>query len=141
MEEYTKSNPGCYHDAVSYLSELSGIVPYKEIEVSSLDKLYAAPHKYAMKKRKKLKYKSYDIYPVDEKGQRYSFIENNKRFDERGIVAVKFMVNVSRSQQEFGIPIKPEGKYNDSLGGGWSQNVALYSINGKFFADMDCACC
>ncbi len=138
-QEYTRKTPGCYHSALNYLSQLTGIEVEKEIEVDSFDKLYQQAHKNAMKKKRRLKYKSYNIYPVDANGQRYAFIEGKKRFDERGIVAVKFMVKVNRTLEEFGIPIKSEGKFNDSLGNGWSQNVPMYSINGNFFADMDCA--
>lgn len=134
-KQYTKQNPGCYHDSLRYLSELTGIPIKKEITVDSFNKLYETK-----RGKKKLKYKSYDIFGVDAAGGRFPFFENNTRFDQRGLVAVKFIIEVNRSHVEFGVPIKSEGNYSDCLGNGWSQNVHLYSINGNFFADMDCTC-
>lgn len=133
--EYTKQNPGCYHDSLRFLSKLTGIAIRKEIEIDSFDNLYEQRGS-----KRKLKYKSYDIVCVSESGEKFPFFEKTVRFDQRGLKAVKFIITLNRSHIEFGIPIKNEGTYSDSLGGGWSQNVALYSINGNYFADMDCAC-
>ena len=136
MENYTKQNPGCYHSAVRYASELTGIPAEKELEFNIIDDLY---DKRNVGKRRLL-YKSYNIYGVDSNGNRFPFWENHKRFDQNGLTAEKFIAKTSRRLSEFNVPIQSEGSYKDSLGGGWYSMVELFSINGKFFAHMECSC-
>lgn len=134
-KEYTKTNPGCYHSALQYLSEVTGISRTKEIKVKTIN---------GLKQGKRLMYKSYDINVVDKDGNKFAYMQAGKggplRFDQAGIVADHFIVTVNKSLSEFGVEIKGEGNYKDSLGGGWHQTVSLFSINGNYFANMDCAC-
>lgn len=133
MEENTKHNPGCYHSALEYLSKLTGTPQTKEIIVKDMSGL-------RNKSGRKLEYPSRNITVIDREGNRHPYMTtNSERFDVKGIIADHFIVTVNKRLEEFGVEIKREGTYNDSLGGGWSQNVPMYSINGKYFADMDCA--
>lgn len=146
-ENYTREMPGCYHSALSYASDTSGIPLKKEIVFDSVQDLVFKNKKGKME----LKYRRRDIW-VEKDGQRY-WSPYKRNVKGGGIVIttsenVNFPVGtkwdrvgvcIDRGLSEFGLPIKPEGTYRDSLGGGWYQNVELYSINGKFFANMDCA--
>lgn len=133
MEENTYHNPGCYHSMISYLSEISGISAKKDIEVNSVWNTMKSG-------KKKLKFKSWNITVVDKDGNKYAYMQaGNKRFDQCGIIADKFIVSVTRNMNEFGIEVKSAGSYKDSLGGGWHQMVQRYQINDKYFAMMDCA--
>jgi hypothetical protein len=137
--EYTKNNPGCYHSALYYCSEQTGISRTKEVKVKNMAGL-------RNKSGKQLAYKSDRIFVIDKEGNRFSYMQSGaylgcaKRFDQCGIIADHFMVAIDRPLSEFGLEIKDAGNYNDSLGGGWSQNVSMISINGNYFAYMDCAC-
>lgn len=147
MEEFTKNNPGCYHQLLEYLSKISGIPLKKEIVFNSVRDM--------VEKNKNgktvLKYNRRDIW-VEKNGNRYWMPIKKQR--KGGLYEIEMQdgttfpigtewdrvgVYITRQQKEFGIEIIPSGKYQDSLGGGWSQSVALYRINDKYFADMDCA--
>ena len=149
MNEYTKDNPGCYHSSIKYLSEITGISMHKEIYFDSV--------KDIVEKNKKgktvLKYMRRNVF-VEKDGKRYWMPVKRQR--KGGIVEIemndgttfpvgtiwdKIGVSILRPQNEFGIAIKPEGTYKDSLGGGWYSSCELYSINGRYFANMDCTCC
>lgn len=132
-KDYTQSNPGCYHSMLAYLSELSGISARKEIKKNKVI--------YSLGSGKpKLQFKSWDIIVVDREGNKHSYMENCKRYDERGIVVDHFLVMVNRSLDEFGIEIEDAGSYKDCLGGGWHQMVQLFKVNDQYFATMDCSC-
>lgn len=132
MDDYTKENPGCYHSMIDYLSEITGISKRKDIRLDNVWMFKSG--------KKRLRFKSHNITVVDKDGQKHSYIDSqNKRFDQRGIVADYFIANITRPIEEFGIEIKSIGTYKDSLGGGWYQNVSMLQINDKFFAMMDCA--
>lgn len=125
--EYTKDNPGCYHSMIKYLSELTGITMGKTIKIDGV------------KKGKKLLYKSYHINVVDSRGERFSYIEEGKRYDERGIMADHFEIWVYRDEEEFGIPISKVGKYKDWEGDGYFL-IDLMKVNDKYFAYIGCSC-
>lgn len=72
-----------------------------------------------------------------------------KAYDNRDVEDIKIDINFKpervfarryRSWVEFKDSIKGAGTYNDSLGGGWYSKVPKYEYNGKFYADMECAC-
>lgn len=132
--KYTRDNPGCYHSLLRYLSEKTGICLNKEIEVKNVWK--TSPHTG----KKKLVYRAVDITVVDKDGQRHPFMQDQKRFDLRGIIADHFICNVPRIISEYGIEVRGAGNYRDSLGGGWYCNCAMFEIDGKFFASMECSC-
>lgn len=147
--ENSRHNPGCYHGAIKYLSELSGIPVKKELVFNSVADLCTKDKKG----KTVLKYRRRDVW-VEKDGKRY-WMPNKKQF-KGGTYQIEILdgtlfpdgtkwdkvgVEINRQQNEFGIEIKPAGKYQDSLGGGWSQQVKMYEINGKYFADMDCSCC
>jgi hypothetical protein len=134
MRTYEKSNPGCYHRLIEYLSEKTGISVTKEIVCKTVWK--KSPHTG----KNKLVYRAYDITVVDKDGQRHPFMENEKRFDKRGIEADYFIVSITRPVDEFGVKINNAGNYRDSLGGGWHSNCNLYEVDGKYFAMMECSC-
>lgn len=140
MSELTFDNPGCYHDAIKYCEEKTGISRNKEVFFDNIDKLYNKPHPHSAKPKRKLKFKSHDIYVIDESGKTWQFFENNKRFDVSGIIAKRFRVNVIRPLPEFGVEIKYVKDYQDSLGGGWSTMVSRFQIDDKYFANMECTC-
>lgn len=134
MRTYEKSNPGCYHRLIEYLAQKTGISANKEIVTKSVWKTSQHTGK------KKLVYRACDITVVDKDGQRHPFMENEKRFDKRGIEADYFAVMISRPLDEFGVKINNAGNYLDSLGGGWHSNCNLYEVDGKYFAMMECSC-
>lgn len=134
MRQYEKSNPGCYHRLIEYLEKKTGISANKEIVAKSVWK--TSPHTG----KKKLVYRAYDITVVDKEGNRYPFMEDEKRFDKRGIEADYFAVMITRPLDEFGVKINNAGNYRDSLGGGWYSNCSLYEVDGKYFAYMECSC-
>lgn len=138
-DKYTRHSPGCYHSALRYLSELTGIPEYREVEVFNYRYLFDNVRRFGKPNKLRLKYKSYDITVVDLEGNKHPYIDNTTRYDAKGIIPVKFIVRVRRTLEEYNVPIKAEGTYIDSLGGGWQQKVGMYSINGNFFADMNCA--
>lgn len=154
--EYTKSSPGCYHSALKYLSELTGISKRKELILKDLSETRKIHNN---KGKSKLIYPARDIF-VEYKGERlwmpkmidlkggkriYIFIKSpsdysteielpkDTKFDKVGVV-------INRQLEEFKQEIKNEGMYKDSLGGGWYQDVCLFSVNGNYFAYMDCSC-
>ncbi len=134
MRDFTKADPGCYHSALKYLSELTGIEIYKEIRKNKLSEL-------RNKTGKKLLYHADSIKVVDANGKKVMYMQDHcKRFDQCGIIADHFIIEVLKDIKEFGIEIKPEGSYKDSLGDGWYDMVSLYSINGNYFANMECTC-
>lgn len=118
---------------VRYLSEKTGIAQKKDIEFKYIDQL-------RMGKKKKLRYPSYDVVVVSADGTRYPYmVDGNKRFDQCGIVADKFVVSVYRKAEEFGIPLQSAGKYKDWEGDGYF-SIPLYKIDDCYFAPgMDCA--
>lgn len=131
---YTRSNPGCYHSMLRYLSEKTGISLFKEIEKQQV----WATSRHTGKK--KLLYNSCNIIVVDKGGNRHSYMKNQKRYDVRGIESSHFLVSVMRDTVEFGLKINDAGNYRDSLGGGWYSNCNLYEVDGKYFATSECAC-
>lgn len=133
MEENTKQSPGCYHSLLKYLSELTGISETKDIIIKDLKGL-------RNKSGKRLAYRASHITVVDCSGDKHSYMIDNKRFDERGITLDHFLVQIRRPIEEFNIELKFEGNYQDSLEGGWSCTISLFSINNQFFApSMECA--
>jgi len=133
MEQHTESNPGCFHSALKYLSEITGVSQKKEIVIKTLSGLRS-------KSGKKLLYRTNDIRVVDSAGNTFMYMQGQKRFDACGIIAAHFLVFVNRRLDEFGIEIKHHKDYKDSLGNGWYQMVSCFSINGRYFAYMDCTC-
>lgn len=139
MELNTKENPGCYHSMMAYLSEVSGMPTTKTISFDRSESLYKMPHPKSMKQKRKLLYKSYHITVIDWDGNPQPFMLNNIRWDERGVKARRFDVEVDRDVDEFNVPIESAGKYKDSLGGGWYSIIPLYRIHNQFFAPaMEC---
>lgn len=132
--KFTKYNPGCYHSLLKYLSEKTGISLKKEVIVKNVWK--TSPHTG----KKKLEYRAMDITVVDKDGQKHPFMDNQIRFDKRGIVADHFICNVPRLISEYGVDVRNAGNYRDSLGGGWYSNCALFEIDGMYFASMECSC-
>lgn len=132
--KYDRSDPGCYHGLLKYLADKTGISLNKDIVTKNVYKVSKHTGK------KKLQYRAMDVTVVDKEGQRHPFMDNQKRYDLRGIIADHFIVNVPRIISEFGIDVREAGNYRDSLGGGWYSNCALYEVDGKYFAAMECAC-
>lgn len=131
---YTRSNPGCYHSMLRYLSEKTGISLFKEVVTKSV----WVTSKHTGKK--KLMYNSSNIVVVDQNENRHAYMKDQKRYDLRGIEASYFLVSVLRPSEEFGVKINDAGNYRDSLGGGWYSNCNMYEVDGKIFATMECAC-
>lgn len=144
---YTKSDPGCFHSMITYLSELTGLSKsvQKELIVKEYEDLFKmTKSKPPYKSKRKLRYQAQSITVVLPDGQLIPFYnkETHKRFDELGIKADHFIIRWEqyRPLDDFNIKIKNEGSYKDSLGGGWHSTVSLYSINDKYFApQMECA--
>jgi len=129
-----RSDPGCYHKLIEYLSQKTGISQFKEVIKKQVWK--TSPHTG----KKKLIYMAANIVVVDKKGNRHAFMKDQKRYDLRGIEADHFAVSVMRDSDEFGVKVNHAGNYRDSLGGGWYSNCSLLEVDGKYFATMECAC-
>lgn len=140
IKEYSKNNPGCYHAAIKYLAEIESTSPYKTLTFDKVESLYLTTKSKNPKKRKRLAYKSYKIKAIDAKGNEFPFYDNNLRFDARGVVAVRFEVEVLKRFEDFKAEVKNAGNYKDSLGGGWHSNCQLFEISGNYFAMMECSC-
>lgn len=136
MDKYTKQSPGSGYDMYKYLEEISGISSRKEIEIKTIEGLR---RKTASKVKNKtvLKFQARDIVAVIN-GERIPYMlgqSQNIRFDAQyKDPPEKFLVSVHRQLDEFGVEISPAGLYNNCLGGGWSEKVQLYRVNGKYFA-------
>jgi hypothetical protein len=139
MEKWTKENPGCYHGMIKYLANLHGVSEYIEDKVLTLHDLFHKPDAKKAKHRG-LKYNSYNIKVCATNGVTYKYIENGKRFDQKGIIPEYFLCRRLKRIEEFIAKPTLIGKYKDCLGGGWTQSVDLYEVNGKYFALMDCSC-
>lgn len=136
----TLKDPGCYHQMIKYLAEINNVSQYAVDWVFNIRDLYHHPDAKKAKHRG-LKYKSYDIIVVDENQCQHPFIINSQRFDYKNEIKYKmFLCKRLMKLSEFALkPIKIS-KYEDSLGGGWKQNVDLYQVDDKFFAMVDCTC-
>lgn len=139
MEKHTKEDPGCYHSALKYLEELTGLSAIKTLKLEEVQ-LKETKKLANGKIKNKLKYYSYNITVVDKQGNNHPYILNSMDYKQRKIDFDYFLVKVLRPIAEFNIPIKEEGKYNECLGGGWTTKTRLYSINGNYFANIDCSC-
>ncbi len=93
----TYDNPGCYHDAIQYLSKVTGQPTIKDLNFKKLEQLYKKPSKHAPNKRKLL-YKATSIYLTAEDGEQHPFYDTvtKKFFYEVGIVAKEFRVTVEK---------------------------------------------
>lgn len=141
-------NPGCYHDALEYVSKITGIPIYKEITFKSVKEMTHINKKG----KRELKYKRSNVW-VEKGGKRYwSPFKRNIKGGGQVITTkenVEFPIGTNwdkvgvimrRNLEEFGVEIKSAGTYNDSLGGGWSCTVPKIRINDKYFAYMECTC-
>lgn len=132
----TKSSPSCYHGALDYASQITGLSVRKEILLYKHEHLRTKPNS---KGKTKLKYYSYDIRVETACGKTVSYFPMpNIRFDSL-YEAKRFIVTVNRHIDEFGLDFVNVGKYKDSLGGGWHSMVNLYKHNNFYYADMECA--
>lgn len=145
--QFTKENPGCYHQMLKYLSELSGI-PITEAVQLPYNEVFGV----SKKGNKIVKYPSYNINfvingrlvgyltKVMRKGN-IPVLTNGKEDFPYDVNIDHFIVIRNRDIHSFGVSIIDHNKsYNDSLGGGWYQKVQLYEVNNKYFAMMDCSC-
>lgn len=141
MKQLTKDNPGCYHDMIDYLCELTGASEYKDIVVKNESSLYH-PNKSALNKNKrKLKYKAYDIYAIDSSGNKYIYHDGKHKYSEQGVIADHFIVRVKKTAKEFNIRIDNAGSYKESFTGGWYTKIGLEKIGDKYFATgIECSC-
>jgi Zn-finger domain-containing protein len=139
----TPSNPGCYHTAIQYMSEVTGISATKEVVYKNLDDLM----RIGKNGKRKLKYHSSVIQVITNGGSRVPYMQGigRCRFDILGIKAVGFVVTRYRELREFKLPYHYVGTYKDSYpeldGGGYSK-IDLFKIEGHdfyFAPDMDCA--
>ncbi len=126
---YTKEEPGCYHSMIKYLAEMENTTVYKTIIFKMLADLYEGNGK-----KPKLKYKSHKIQAMVN-GRLIPFVNQGHR-----VIGSEYHVTIMKSLNDFTTKPISSGTYNDSLGGGWSSNVALYKINDNYFAMMECTC-
>lgn len=139
MREYTKSNPGCYHSMLNYLSQITGISRTKEVEIPNIAAV------------KKFNYSTHfilngselgSLQPITKKGGVKVLTTKPMSTLELPIDQVfdRIYIIEDRKPPEFGITPNKAGNYKDSLGGGWYSTVSLLEINGHYFAMMECSC-
>lgn len=136
-----ESEISCYHGMLKYLAELENTTLTKFIELKAIPENFKkTPYKRSMTKV----YKNGIEYgcPTKQhiKGGLLMYITPEKQAFPLDTVWDKIVVEVYKGIKDFKTEIKSAGNYNDSLGGGWSQNVSMYKINDRYFAMMDCAC-
>lgn len=132
----TKSSPSCYHGALEYASQITGISARKELSFFKHEYIRTKPNS---KGKTKLKYYSHDIRVETVCGKIVSYFPSpNTRFDAL-YEAKRFIVTVNRPLDEFGLEWRNAGQYKDSLGGGWHSMVSLYNHHDFYYADMECA--
>ena len=131
-------NVRCYHDMLKYLSEITGLSYYVEVDVPNINEVKSFNHRlhfilnevdigYLMKPQ--IKGGSWILYsPISSLELPY-----DTKFD-------RIYYNVLRPMTDYPIKPEPYGKYKDSLGGGWYQTVQQYKVNDKVFAMMECSC-
>lgn len=125
----TLSQPCTWEGARHHLSELSGKSKTKVIRIDTLEEL-------RVKKGKKsvLKYPARNITVVDHTGCEHEYHTQKGRFDQRGIEAIHFFVDIPRKLEEFGFEIEAvDNNYKIDEGGGWHSIGILYHCNGIYF--------
>lgn len=133
---------GSLYDMRKYMSELSGISPYKEV-------VFENTQQSGFSYRNRFVLNGVEIGPlakVFRKGG-IQVLTNNEHVS--GFAAVgdlpldtkfdKIYRRVLRDIDEFGIKYTHAGDYKDCLGGGAYSMVPRFRVNDRFFAAMECS--
>lgn len=139
MNRNTITNPGCYHSMIHYLSSISNISPYKEMNYYTIERAKPLTHNVHFilngedLGQLRIRYRKGGIQVLTNASNSIDY-DINTKFD-------RIYKTILRDKDEFGIQItKLSTKYKDSLGNGWYSYVDLYQVNDQYFAMMDCTC-
>lgn len=152
----TYDSPGCYHDAIRYCSDTTGLSQMIELQLNSLSETRLLRKNGTSK----LIYPIYSIF-VELMEKRWWCSEKqtikgninvlkvrDSPIDYNPIISIfpidttftKIGVLIRRPLEDFNLKIESAGNYQDSLKGGWYQSVKKIKIDNQYFAMMDCSC-